>query len=203
MSSTRHATRSSKQGRMTDAFRACAVRSVVRSAPMHARHCIAIFSQGFPMTRVIIPAYRSRLATAVFDLLNPIPYGLFVGTLIFDIVYAITRNVFWGKGAAWLVTTGLLFAVIPRLINLCHVWIAIWFKPRYPSTRRERLDFWLNLLGIAAAIVNAFVHSRDAYAMVPLNVVLSLVTVVLLSLGRIALAVDKVDKFGYRETVRE
>ena len=67
--------------------------------------------------------YRSRFARAVFDLLNPIPYGLFVGTLIFDITYAATGNVFWGKGAAWLVTTGLFFAIIPRLINLCHVWL--------------------------------------------------------------------------------
>ena len=63
----------------------------------------------------MIPAtrtYRSRFATAVFGLLNPIPYGLFVGTLIFDFAYAATANVFWGRGAAWLVTTALLFAII-------------------------------------------------------------------------------------------
>src|ERR1700744_2065398 len=67
-----------------------------------------------PMS-TIAPTYRSRFATALFDLLNPIPYGLFVGTLIFDITYATTRNVFWGKGAAWLVMVGLFFAIIPRL----------------------------------------------------------------------------------------
>lgn len=140
-----------------------------------------------------LPAYRSRFATAIFDLLNPVPYGLFVGTLIFDVVYAITRNVFWGKGAAWLVTTGLLFAIIPRLINLCHVWIP---SRRYPVTRLERVDFWLNLFGIAAAIVNAFIHSRDAYAIVPLNVILSIITVALLSIGQI---VHALDKFRVRE----
>ncbi|CAD6558448.1 DUF2231 domain-containing protein [Paraburkholderia sabiae] len=152
------------------------------------------------------PVYRSRFATAIFDLLNPIPFGLFVGTLVFDITYAITGNVFWGKGAAWLVSTGLVFAIIPRLINLCHVWL----PSRWPSTRIEKLDFWLNLLGIAAAIVNAFVHSRDAYAMVPMNVVLSVITVVLLGLGQCALAVGKTatgktetGKTGIRETVRE
>ena len=84
--------------------------------------------------------YRSRFARAVFDLLNPIPYGLFVGTLIFDITYAATGNVFWGKGAAWLVTTGLFFAIIPRLINLCHVWLF----SRNLVMRVERVDFWLN-----------------------------------------------------------
>ncbi|APR38829.1 DUF2231 domain-containing protein [Paraburkholderia sp. SOS3] len=145
----------------------------------------------------ITPTYRSRFATALFDLLNPIPYGLFVGALIFDVTYATTRNVFWGKGAAWLVTVALFFAIIPRLINLCHVWFA---PSRFPATGIEKLDFWLNLLGIIAAIVNAFVHSRDAYAMVPLNVILSIVTVALLSIGHIAIAVDKA---GFKEVVHE
>lgn len=142
------------------------------------------------------PRYRSRLATSLFDLLNPIPYGLFVGTLIFDIIYAITENVFWAKGAAWLVTVGLIFAIIPRFINLAHVW----FGSRHAGKNREKLVFWLNLLGIVTAIVNAFVHSRDAYAMVPLSVILSVITVALLSLGQIALAFDK---FGFKETTRE
>jgi len=147
------------------------------------------------MTRAI-PAHRSRFAAAVFNLLNPVPYGLFTGTLIFDIVYAVTRNVFWGKGAAWLVTVGLFFAIIPRFIDLFQTWL----PSRYPSTRVERLDFLLNLLGVAAAIVNAFVHSRDAYAMVPLNVILSAITVGLLSIGQIALAYDTL---GFRETAHE
>ena len=142
------------------------------------------------------PRYRSRLATSLFDLLNPIPYGLFVGTLIFDIIYAITENVFWAKGAAWLVTVGLIFAIIPRFINLGHVW----FGYRYAGKNRERLAFWLNLLGIVAAIVNAFVHSRDAYAQVPLSVILSVITVALLILAQIVLAFDK---FGFKETTRE
>jgi uncharacterized membrane protein len=83
------------------------------------------------------PRYRSKLDTAIFDLFDPIPYGLFVGTLIFDIIYAITYNVFWAKGAAWLVTVGLVLAIAPRLINLVHVW----FSPRGTVPRVERLDF--------------------------------------------------------------
>jgi uncharacterized membrane protein len=136
--------------------------------------------------------YRSRFARAVFDLLNPIPYGLFVGTLIFDITYALTRNVFWGKGAAWLVTTGLFFAIVPRVINLGHVWLF----SRNRVARMERIDFWLNLLGIVAAIFNAFVHSRDAYGMVPENVIFSVITVALLSIGQFALAFARFDFEG-------
>lgn len=140
--------------------------------------------------------YRSRPATTLFDLLNPIPYGMFVGTLIFDIIYAANADVLWAKGAAWLVTIGLFFAIIPRLINLGHVW----FGPHGTVRAVERTDFWLNLLGIVAAIVNAFIHSRDAYGIVPLGVILSVITVVLLSLGHIVMAFDK---FGFKESARE
>lgn len=144
----------------------------------------------------ISPRYRSRWATVIFDLLNPIPYGLFVGTLIFDVLYAVTANVFWAKGAAWLVTVGLLFAIIPRLINLGRVWIT----SRSSVTRLEKFDFWLNLLGIIAAIANAFVHSRDAYGIVPENVIFSVITVLLLSVGQMTLAFGK---FRKRETAHD
>jgi uncharacterized membrane protein len=133
--------------------------------------------------------HPSRIAAAIFELLNPIPYGMFVGALIFDITYMNTRNVFWGKGAAWLVTVGLFIAIIPRVLNLGHVW----FQRRHPVSRMERVDFWLNLVAIAAAIVNAFVHSRDAYGMVPDNVILSVITVVLLAIAHIAMAMNRLD----------
>ncbi|KXU93942.1 hypothetical protein CR51_28095 [Caballeronia megalochromosomata] len=139
--------------------------------------------------RPAVTRHPSRIAPAIFELMNPIPYGLFVGTLIFDVTYMSTRNVFWGKGAAWLVTAGLIIAIVPRLLNLGHVWI----QRRRAVSRIEKLDFWLNLFAIVAAIVNAFVHSRDAYAMVPENVVLSVVTVALLSIAHIAMAMDRLD----------
>jgi uncharacterized membrane protein len=140
-------------------------------------------------TQPTVTTHSTKIAPAIFELLDPIPYGLFVGTLIFDITYMNTRNVFWGKGAAWLVTVGLVIAIVPRLINLVHVW----FQRRHPVSPIEKVDFWLNLLGIAAAIVNAFVHSRDAYAMVPENVILSVFTVVLLGVAHIAMAINRLD----------
>ena len=139
--------------------------------------------------RPTITSRPSRVAPAIFELMNPIPYGLFVGTLIFDVTYMSTRNVFWGKGAAWLVTAGLIIAIIPRLLNLGHVWL----QRRRAVRRFERVDFWLNLLGIIAATVNAFVHTRDAYAIVPENVVLSIVTVALLSVAQVVMAMHRLD----------
>ena len=129
---------------------------------------------------------RSAVANAVYGLLNPIPFGCFVAALVFDILYARTAELLWGKGAAWLITFGLLFAVVPRLVNLAQVWIT----SRRAALRTDKLDFWLNLFAIVAAIFNAFVHSRDAYAVVPAGVWLSACTVILLSIAHVVVAVQ-------------
>jgi len=133
----------------------------------------------------VVP-HRSTLANAVYGLLNPLPFGFFVAALIFDIIYARTAGVLWNKGAAWLIVFGLLLAVIPRFVNLAQVWIT----SRHIARRADKLDFWLNLFAIVAAIFNAFVHSRDAYGVVPAGVWLSVCTVILLSIGHIVMAVQ-------------
>jgi uncharacterized membrane protein len=130
---------------------------------------------------------RSLVANAIYGLLNPIPFGFFVAGLIFDIVYARSGEILWMKGAAWLIVMGLVFAVIPRLVNLVQVWIT----SRRSALGGDRLDFWLNLLAIAIAIVNAFVHSRDAYSVIPAGVWLSACTVLLLAIGHIVIAVQQ------------
>lgn len=128
---------------------------------------------------------RPGAADAVYGLLNPIPFGCFVGGLIFDIVYARTGELLWDKSAAWLIAIGLVFAVLPRLINLFRVW----GPSRHTLLRSDRLDFWLNLLAIVAAIVNSFVHSRDAYGVVPTGMLLSAFTVILIAIGNILVSV--------------
>ena len=87
----------------------------------------------------------------------------------------------WNKSAARLIAIGLLLAVIPRLINLTQLWV----KGRRAAPKSDKLDFWLNLLAIAAAIVNSFVHSRDAFGVVPAGVWLSACTVFLLTVGNV------------------
>jgi uncharacterized membrane protein len=136
---------------------------------------------------------RSVFAESIYALLNPIPFGCFVAALIFDIIYSETAVMLWDKGAAWLIVFGLLFAVVPRLVNLTQVWIT----SRRTATRADKLDFWLNVFAIIAAIVNAFVHSRDAYAVVPTGMWLSVCTVILLSLGNIAVGMERASRGGY------
>jgi uncharacterized membrane protein len=133
---------------------------------------------------------RSVVAESIYGLLNPIPFGCFVAALIFDIIYSETAVMLWDKGAAWLIVFGLLFAVVPRLVNLTQVWVT----SRRTATRADKIDFWLNLFAIVVAIVNAFVHSRDAYAVVPAGLALSVCTVILLSIGNVVVAVERADR---------
>lgn len=136
---------------------------------------------------------RSIVAASIYGLLNPIPLGCFVAALIFDIIYSKTAVMLWDKGAAWLIVFGLLFAVVPRLVNLTQVWVT----SRGTATRTDKLDFWLNLSAIILAIVNAFVHSRDAYAVVPTGLWLSVCTVILLSIGNVIVALQSAVRGGY------
>jgi uncharacterized membrane protein len=133
-------------------------------------------------------SHRSIIAACVYSLLNPIPFGCFVAALIFDIIYSKSAGILWDKAAAWLIVFGLLFAVVPRLINLTWLWLT----SRKTATRADQYDFWFNLLAIVAAIFNAFVHSRDAYAVVPAGALLSSCTVVLMSVGHIVTAAERV-----------
>jgi uncharacterized membrane protein len=136
---------------------------------------------------------RSVVADSIYGLLNPIPFGCFVAALIFDIIYSETAVMLWDKAAAWLIVFGLLFAVVPRLVNLTQVWVT----SRRTATRADKLDFWLNLLSIVVAIFNAFVHSRDAYAVVPTGLWLSAFTVLVISIGNIVVSVHRATRGGY------
>jgi len=133
-------------------------------------------------------ASRFSIMSAIFDVLDPIPFGFFVGALIFDILYSNTFTILWVKAAAWLISIGLVFAIIPQLINLGRTW----FGKRRVRTRNLALNFWLQVVAIVAALLNAFVHSRDAYATMPAGVWLSVLTVLAMAIGRILLAADTV-----------
>ncbi|STQ59926.1 Predicted membrane protein [Pseudescherichia vulneris] len=93
-------------------------------------------------------------------------------------------QIMWTDAASWLIVIGLLIAIIPRLINLVQVWVG----RRYTFGSPVKLHFWLNLIAILLAIINAFIHSRDAYAVVPLGVILSTLVVILLLLANVQLA---------------
>ena len=103
---------------------------------------------------------------------------LLVAALATDLIYSRTLLFQWGNFSIWLITAGLILAALAGLAVLL-------------DAVRGRLGAlaWGRFAGFAAAallsLVNAFVHTRDAYAaVVPDGLELSaLVTVILLILG--------------------
>ncbi|WP_311790288.1 MULTISPECIES: DUF2231 domain-containing protein [Pantoea] len=123
---------------------------------------------------------RSAFAVALYTLFEPVPLGFFVAAWIFDIIYLNSFVVEWTHAASWLIAIGLVIAIVPRLIALIDLFRG--------GSRAEKVHFWITLLAIALAIVNAFVHSRDAYAVVPSGVTLSTLVVALMLIANVQLA---------------
>ena len=123
---------------------------------------------------------RSAFAVALYTLFEPVPLGFFVAAWIFDIIYLKSYVIEWTHAASWLIAIGLVLAILPRLIALITLFRG--------SSRAEKVHFWLTLVAIALAIVNAFVHSRDAYAVVPSGVILSTLVVALMLIANVQLA---------------
>ncbi|MDJ0035676.1 hypothetical protein QM637_07490 [Pantoea allii] len=123
---------------------------------------------------------RSAVAVTLYALLEPVPLGFFVAAWLFDIIYMKTYIILWSISASWLIAIGLVMAILPRVISLIYMFRG--------STAPEKTHFWLSLVAVLLAIANAFIHSRDAYAVVPTAAVLSTLVVILLLLANVQLA---------------
>ena len=103
---------------------------------------------------------------------------LLIAGFVSDVVYWQTLLFQWNNVSQWLVPAGMVFALLAALAFVLDL-----------VTRRVGRIDWLRFAGLAVAallgLVNAFVHSRDAYtAVVPQGLALSaIVTLLLLAVG--------------------
>lgn len=98
---------------------------------------------------------------------------LFLGALLSDWAYGATYEVQWTNFAAWLLTGALLFSGLALLWSLVAL-----FRPRRRG-RRAMLGFLLLLATWVVGLINALVHTKDAWAMMPEGLILSLLVTVL------------------------
>jgi len=113
----------------------------------------------------------------IHPMLVPIPIVCFVGTWVTDVVYWRTATIMWADMSAWLLTIGLVVSILVVLAGL----IDFLGDPRIRALRSAWIHGFGNAIVIVLSIVNAFVHSRDAYtSVVPTGLILSSIVVIIL-----------------------
>ncbi|MNM97334.1 hypothetical protein D3C81_1098360 [compost metagenome] len=98
---------------------------------------------------------------------------LFLGALLSDIAYFKSYQIQWSNFASWLIAGGLLFCGLTLLFALANLIRA------ERKGGRPTLYFLLLLVTWVLGLVNAFEHAKDAWAVMPAGLVLSLIVTVL------------------------
>ncbi len=98
---------------------------------------------------------------------------LFLGTLLSDWAYGSSYEVQWSNFASWLLAGALAFSGFALLWSLIDL---------FRADRRGGRRLWAFLLLLATWVlgfVNALVHAKDAWAMMPEGLILSVLVAIL------------------------
>jgi len=95
---------------------------------------------------------------------------LFLGALLCDLAYRSSYELQWSNFAAWLMAGGLVFAGIALALALVDL---------FRGGGRGIGYFLLLLATFAAGFINSLVHARDAWAVMPTGLWLSVLVVLL------------------------
>jgi uncharacterized membrane protein len=128
-------------------------------------------------TRFSSPS-RVRLSEhPLHAMLAPIPLVLFMGTLLTDIAYWQTTNMFWADMSDWLLTVGVVIFALIAAAGL----IDFLADRRTRERGAARIHVLGSLIALVLAIFNALIHTRDAYtSVVPAGLALSALVVLVL-----------------------
>ena len=114
--------------------------------------------------RAIHPLHAFLLAGAV---------PLFLGALLSDIAYARSYQIQWSNFASWLIAGALVFA------GFALVWAVI---DLFRGDRRRGRPLVYVLLLLATWVlgfINALIHAKDAFGIMPASLILSVIVTVL------------------------
>ncbi|MFC5476977.1 DUF2231 domain-containing protein [Massilia suwonensis] len=119
------------------------------------------------------PVYRSPPGL-LHTLLLAGAVPLFLGALLSDIAYHNTYQIQWSNFASWLLAGAELFAGLALLGALVGL-------VRAPRKGGQPLTYFLLLLVTwVLGLVNAFQHAKDAWAVMPAGLVLSIIVTILI-----------------------
>jgi uncharacterized membrane protein len=113
----------------------------------------------------------------IHTLLAAFPLAFFTAAFLTDLTYVNTAEMQWANFSVWLITGGLImggFAALAGIVDFARNRRAVRRAPR------RWFHSVLNVAVLGLALVNAFVHSRDAWTSVmPTGIILSGIVAVL------------------------
>jgi uncharacterized membrane protein len=110
-------------------------------------------------------------------MLVPVPIVCFIATLVTDIVYWQTAAMLWADISAWLLVIGLIFSLFAATAGL----IDFFGDGRIREFRAAWIHALGNITALILSILNALIHTRDAYtSVVPSGLILSALVVAIL-----------------------
>lgn len=129
------------------------------------------------MTDIHRPAAVPIVRHPIHALLAPVPVVCFTGALLSDIAYSQSPDMQWANFSAWLLFFGIGFGVLAAIAGMID----------FGGHRRIRQQrpAWPHAVGnvvvLVLALLNNFVHSRDAWtSVVPTGLILSALTVLVM-----------------------
>ena len=99
--------------------------------------------------------------------------SLFLGAVLSDVAYFRTYEIQWNNFASWLIAGGLVFAGFALLLALVDL-------ARAGGRARRHLPYAAILLATwVVGFLDALMHARDAWASMPMGLVLSVIVLAL------------------------
>lgn len=124
-------------------------------------------------------SYRTHEAHPIHGILGAFPLAFFVAAFVTDIAYVNTAQMQWANFSVWLIAGGVLMGVVAAIAGIVDA-VATRRRGRR-AARRSALHSILTIVTFVLAIINGFVHSRDAWTSVmPAGLILSGVTAILI-----------------------
>ncbi|QXQ07377.1 hypothetical protein KX816_04950 [Sphingosinicellaceae bacterium] len=108
---------------------------------------------------------------AINHALIAFPLVLFAAAFVTDIIYVGSLQIMWAQFSIWLITGGLIMGGVVLAIEIARF---ILNHGKRPLQRWFGLPFWGGVIVLTLSLLNALIHSRDAYtSVVPGGIVLS------------------------------
>jgi uncharacterized membrane protein len=112
--------------------------------------------------------------------LHPIVLGLpfvcFFAGMITDIAYFRTYDIAWKNFSDWLIAGGMVLGALGAIVGIVDL-----LRPAVRANRLLAPYAIAYAVAMVLALLNNFIHSRDAYGAMPAGLILSVLTVLVLT----------------------